>query len=140
MARANRYQAKGRVYIAEITNTEALLKNFSSTGLCIQTPGFMELVPKTRFSLNIVPEDESNIDQFSVEVESRWVKAKMTSSESGFAIVFPPGSSGREILKQYLQFLASQSEKKTDGKTDGKGKIEQKKAKKATLDISNKIV
>ena len=128
MARDDRYHAHGKVYIAEVPNTEALLKNLSVNGLCIQTPGFMEVVPKTRFSLNILPEEESNLDEFNVEVESRWIKAKMQSSESGFAIVFPPGSSGKEALEQYLRFLATQ------GKTE---KIETDPEQEEALDISS---
>ena len=130
MARDNRYHAKGKVYIAEVPNTEALLKNLSANGLCIQSPGFMEVVPKTHFSLSIVPEEGSNLGKFDINVESRWVKAKMKSSESGFAIVFPPGSSGKEALEQYLRFLAAGS---------GTKETDEKSVQEETLDISDDI-
>ena len=91
MAERNvRYQSKGQVYIAEVPNTDALLKNLSSSGLCIESSNLMDVLPKERYSIDIVPEKESNIDQFSLEIETRWVKTKMKSSESGFVIVIPP--------------------------------------------------
>ena len=106
-ARKPRYQAKGKVFIAEVPNTETLIKNLSSTGLCIESTGFMDVLPKERYVADIVPEKDSNINQFSLEIETRWVKAKMKSSESGFAIVFPPGTHGHAVLEQYLNYLAS---------------------------------
>jgi len=106
--RSQRFKTKGQVYISKVVNTEAVLKNLSTSGLCIQSPDFMEILPKTRYSVDIVPEKDSNIDKFSLEIESRWVKTKMKSSESGFVIVVPPGTSGETLLEQYLNFLASQ--------------------------------
>ena len=114
--RDSRYSTKGHVYISQVTNTEALLKNLSSSGLCIESPGFIEVMPKERFSVDIVPEKDANIDKFTLEVESRWVKAKMKLSESGFVIVVPPGVSGKDFLEQYLQYLASQEGKENPDK------------------------
>jgi hypothetical protein len=105
-----RYTSSGRVYIAEVTNTEAVLKNLSSSGLCIQSNDFLEVVPKSRYSVDIIPEKESNIDKFNLEIESRWVRTKRRSSESGFVIVIPPGTSGQEVLEQYLSYLAKKPE------------------------------
>lgn len=111
MAERNvRYQSKGQVYIAEVPNTDALLKNLSSSGLCIESSNLMDVLPKERYSIDIVPEKESNIDQFSLEIETRWVKTKIKSSESGFVIVIPPGTSRHDVLEKYLHYLASQSD------------------------------
>ena len=111
MAERNpRFTSKGQVYISEVTNTDALLKNLSASGLCIESAGFMDVLPKSRYSIDIIPEKESHIDQFSLEIESRWVKAKLNASESGFVIVVPPGSAGKIFLEQYLKFLASQAD------------------------------
>ncbi|MCL1812076.1 MAG: hypothetical protein FWG29_00990 [Treponema sp.] len=106
--RDTRFTTSGQVFISEVTNTDALLKNLSSSGLCIETKGFMDVLPKTRYSIDIVPEKEANMEKFPLEVESRWVKAKMKSSESGFVIVVPPGTTGKTLLEQYLGYLASQ--------------------------------
>ncbi|MCL1927862.1 MAG: hypothetical protein FWG07_03590 [Treponema sp.] len=103
-----RFATNGQVYISQVTNTDALLKNLSASGLCIESSGFMDVIPKTRYSVDIIPEKEANVDKFSLEIESRWVKAKMKSSESGFVIVIPPGTTGKTLLEQYIGYLASQ--------------------------------
>ena len=108
--RDTRFHSKGQIFISEVTNTSALLKNLSTSGLCIESPGFVDILPKTRYSVEIVPEEDSNLNKFSLEIESRWVKAKMKSSESGFVIVVPPGTSGKALLEQYIHFLASQED------------------------------
>jgi hypothetical protein len=110
MTRDHRFSAHGRVYIAEVLNTDALLKNLSSSGLCIESKEFMGIVPKTRYSIDIVPEEASKIDKFELEIESRWIKTKKDSSESGFVIVIPPGSQGKAVLEQYLAYLSTQTE------------------------------
>jgi len=111
--RDTRFSSKGQVFISQISNTEALLKNLSASGLCIKSEGFMEVIPKTRYSIDVVPEKDSNIDKFSLEIESRWVRAKMKASESGFVIVVPPGTTAKSLFEQYLQFLASQPGEET---------------------------
>jgi hypothetical protein len=108
--RDTRFSSEGRVYITEVSNTEAVLKNLSTSGLCLQSDGFLEVVPKSRYSIDIIPEKESNLDKFNLEIESRWVRAKKQSSESGFVIVVPPGTSGQELLEQYLNYLATKPE------------------------------
>jgi hypothetical protein len=105
-----RFLAKGHVHIAEVTNTEAVLKNLSNSGLCIESNGFLEIAPKSHYTVDIIPEKESNIDKFNLEVESRWVRTKKQSSESGFVIVIPPGTSGKEVFEQYLAYLAGKPE------------------------------
>ena len=132
--RESRFTSKGQVFISEVTNTDALLKNLSTSGLCIESTDVIDVLPKTRYSVDIIPEKESNIDQFSLEIESRWVKAKMKSSESGFVIVIPPGTSGKTVLEQYLAYLATQPSDEDDEedaeedneKTEEKDKKEEK--------------
>jgi hypothetical protein len=108
--RDKRLNTNGQVVIAQISNTEAVLKNLSSSGLCIESPVYIDILPNTRYSVDIVPEKDANIEKFSLEIESRWVKAKMNASESGFVIVVPPGSTGKTFFEKYLDFLAAQSE------------------------------
>ena len=108
--RDTRFNSNGQVFISQVTNTDALLKNLSTSGLCLESPGFMDVVPKSRYSIDIIPEKEANMEKFSLEIESRWVKQKMKSSESGFVIVVPPGTEGKTILEQYLDYLSDQPE------------------------------
>jgi hypothetical protein len=108
--RNKRFSSNGQVFISQVTNTDVLLKNLSASGLCIESPDLIEIIPKTRYSVDIVPEKDANIDKFSLEIESRWIKTKMKSSESGFVIVIPPGISGKALLEQYLDYLSVQSD------------------------------
>ena len=105
-SRHPRYGSKGRVYIAEVSNTELLLKNLSASGLCVESEGFMDVLPSGRYSVDIVPEEDAKLDQFKLEIESRWIRTQKRSSESGFVIVIPPGSKGTQALDRYLAFLA----------------------------------
>lgn len=105
-----RYQTKGQIYIAEVSNTDTLLKNLSSTGMCIESTGLLDIIPNERYSVDIIPEKDSNVGPFSLEIESRWVRTRIKSSDSGFVIVIPPGTSGHTALEQYLSYLASQPE------------------------------
>ena len=110
--RNTRFTSNGQVFISEVSNTDAMLKNVSASGLCMESKGFMDVVPNTRYSVDIIPEKDANLDKFSLEIESRWVKAKMKSSESGFVIIIPPGTSGKTLLEQYIGFLAARTEDK----------------------------
>ena len=112
--RNTRFNSNGQVFISQVANTDVLLKNLSASGLCIESQKLMEIVPNTRVSVDIVPEKESNIDKFSLEIESRWIKTKLRSSESGFIIVVPPGTSGRTLLEQYLKYLEEQAEEQVE--------------------------
>jgi hypothetical protein len=119
-----RYDAKGRVYIAEVSNTELLLKNLSASGLCVESQEFVGVLPSARYSVDIVPEEEAGLDQFKLEIESRWIRSQKRGSESGFVIVIPPGSEGTQALERYLAFLA-EAEKET-GNTKEPGKDTEK--------------
>jgi len=112
--RDTRFTSKGQVFISQVSNTEAVLKNLSASGLCIESNDLIEVLPKARYSIDIVPEKDSNIDKFSLEIESRWVKAKLKSSESGFVIVVPSGTSAKALLEQYLSFLSAQPNTETE--------------------------
>ena len=106
--RNTRFNSNGQVFISQVSNTDALLKNLSDSGLCIESSDVIEVLPKTRYSIDIIPEKESKVEAFSLEIESRWVKAKMKTSESGFVIVVPPDTSVKAMLEQYLHYLSSQ--------------------------------
>ena len=123
--RNTRFTSKGQVYISQVSNTEAVLKNLSASGLCIESHDFIDVLPKTRYSIDIVPEKDSNIDKFSLEIESRWVKAKMKSSESGFVIVVPSGTSAKVLFEQYLNFLSSQPDAAIEGNEEDSPSAEQ---------------
>ncbi|MDR2143566.1 MAG: hypothetical protein LBP29_04265 [Treponema sp.] len=104
-----RYESKGQVYIAEVLDTNAVLKNLSASGLCIESGEFMDIVPHSKYVIDIFPEKEANIKPFTLDIESKWIRTKKDYSESGFVIIIPPGTSGQELLNEYLKFLSKYS-------------------------------
>jgi hypothetical protein len=106
MRKTPRYESGGQVYIAEVLDTKAVLKNLSSSGLCIESEEFMDIVPHAQYSVNIVPEEESDINPFTVTIESKWIRTRKDRSESGFVIVIPPGTSAEDLFNEYLNFLS----------------------------------
>jgi hypothetical protein len=101
-----RYESKGQVYIAEVLDTNAVLKNLSASGLCIESKEFMNIPPHSKYTIDVFPENESNIKSFTIDVESKWIRTKKDLSESGFVIIIPPGTSAKELLAEYLNFLS----------------------------------
>lgn len=102
-----RYNASGRVYIAEIT--DAVLKNLSVCGLCLKSGGFMNIAPNTKLTVDIVPEEDSCVHPFTVDIEAKWIRSQKGQSESGFVIIVPPGTQAETLLKQYVEYLAEHS-------------------------------
>jgi hypothetical protein len=101
-----RYESRGQVYIAEVLDTNAVLKNLSSSGLCIESEEFMNIVPHSKYTINVLPEKEANIKSFTIDIESKWIRTKKDFSESGFVIIIPPGTSAKELFTEYLDFLS----------------------------------
>jgi hypothetical protein len=101
-----RYESGGQVYIAEVLDTSAVLKNLSASGLCVESEEFMDIVPHSKYTVDVLPEKESNIKPFSIDIESKWIRTKKDHSESGFVIIIPPGTSAKELLDEYLEFLS----------------------------------
>jgi hypothetical protein len=104
--RDSRYTSKGQVYIAAVLDANAVLKNLSSSGLCIESKEFMNIAPHSKYTVDVFPEKEANIKPFTLDIESKWIRTKKDLSESGFVIIIPPGTSAKELLAEYLDFLS----------------------------------
>jgi hypothetical protein len=104
-----RYESRGQVYIAEVLDTKAVLKNLSACGLCVESEEFMDIAPHSQYTVDVLPEKESNITPFSLDIESKWIRTQRDHSESGFVIIIPPGTSAEELFDKYLNFLSKHS-------------------------------
>jgi hypothetical protein len=102
-----RYPARAQVRIAD---SELVLKDVSLSGGCIQSKELLDIAPNGNYTIMIIPEEESLVERFKVDVLSRWVRMKRTGTESGFIIVFPPGSG---VIERYIEFLKSAPERDT---------------------------
>jgi hypothetical protein len=79
-----------------------LLKDISLHGGQIKGDDFIDMAPMGKYTIAIMPEPESNIDKFDVEILSKWVKIKKSGTEAGFIMMPPPGS---KIVEGYIGYL-----------------------------------
>jgi hypothetical protein len=98
-----RYPALARALITDIFDGEALLKDLSITGCCVEYTMFVEVRPDTQYTLKVIPDSLAQITPFELQVESRWVRSGGYSCEIGFAIVVSP--KGRDF-QRYVDYLA----------------------------------
>jgi hypothetical protein len=101
-----RYPALARAVITEIVGAEALLKDISITGCCVEYTMFVDVQPNVNYKVQILPDSAAKIPPFDLSVESRWVRAGGYSCEIGFAILTSP--KGRDF-QRYVDYLAWRS-------------------------------
>jgi hypothetical protein len=92
---------------ARIEAIELRLKDLSLAGGRIQSREFLDIVPNGSYTIVIAPEAEAHLEEFEVEIVSRWMRIKRTGFETGFVIVVPPGSTA---VERYIEFLKTQHE------------------------------
>ena len=93
------------VYVADEAQkeTKANLRDLSLNGLSIKSEGYIDIEPNSSYVIAIIPEEETNIKKFQLEIESRWVKINKHRMESGFSVMVPFNESE---FKEYLEYLA----------------------------------
>jgi hypothetical protein len=101
-----RYAVNAR---AKMTETELLLRDISLSGGRISSDDFLDIVPSGKYTIAIIPEMESKIGQFEVEILSKWVRMKKHGSESGFIMVVPAGG---QLVEEYINFLKNKLERR----------------------------
>ncbi|WP_052299744.1 PilZ domain-containing protein [Treponema primitia] len=104
--RSARYPTLARALIANVSDGEALLKDLSITGCCIEYTMFVDIKPDTPYKLQILPDSTAGIDPFDLQVESRWIRTGGYSCEIGLAITASP--KGRDF-QRYVDYLAWRS-------------------------------
>jgi hypothetical protein len=101
-----RYPTLARVRVSEIFDGEALLKDLSITGCCIEYTMVVDIKLNTQYKIQVIPDSAAGIDSFELQVESRWMRPGGYSCEIGFTIVTSP--KGRDFLR-YVDYLAWRS-------------------------------
>jgi hypothetical protein len=94
-----RYPANAQVWMED---AGFVLKDASLNGGCVQCGYFPDIVPNGNYTLTVIPEEESRIEGFEIEIVSRWMRMKRTGFETGFIIVVPPGN---KAVERYIEFL-----------------------------------
>jgi hypothetical protein len=101
-----RYPTLARALVPEAFDGEALLKDLSITGCCVECTMFVDVKPNVQYKLQVIPDSAAKIASFELQVESRWVRAGGYSCEIGFAIIVSP--KGRDF-QRYVDYLAWRS-------------------------------
>jgi hypothetical protein len=106
--RAPRYDSYALVKVNGFEG-QALLKNMSITGFCMQSKTYANLTPGSVYSISIMPEASSGLKAIEAEVEVRWVRSEVSNFEVGLLVTKP--SPGREMEKyvDYLKVLGGAS-------------------------------
>jgi hypothetical protein len=101
--RSTRYPSLARALINEIFDGEALLKNLSITGCCVEYTMFVDVKPEIPYTLKIIPDTAAKIAPFELQVKSLWVRSGGYACEIGFTITVSP--KGRDF-QRYVDYLA----------------------------------
>jgi hypothetical protein len=102
-----RYPSHARVRLPNVFEGEALLKDLSITGCCIESTIFLDIKPDASYRVVILPESAAKIDHFELAVEARWVRAGDYSCEVGFSITASPKGKAFQRYVDYLNWRSS---------------------------------
>ena len=103
-----RFLSNALVYLENTPEqqTMAKLRDLSKNGLSIKSDTYIDIEPNSSYVIAIIPEKETNIENFKMEIESRWVKIKKAKMESGFSIIVPFDQKG---FTEYLDYLTQKA-------------------------------
>jgi len=106
-----RFLSNALVYVLDETKnqTKASLRDVSQGGLSIKSDAFIDIEPNSSYVIAIIPEKETNIEKFKLEIESRWIKLKKSQMESGFSVIVP---FEEKEFNEYLEYLAQKNKGK----------------------------
>ena len=106
-----RFLSNALVYVIDESKneTKATLKDLSVHGLSIESKEYINIEPNSPYVVAIIPEEETNVEKFQLEIESRWVKINKSKMESGFSVLVP---FDQKEFKEYLEFLAQKNKDK----------------------------
>jgi hypothetical protein len=102
-----RYSSLAQASIAGAFSGEALVKDLSVTGCCLECTVFIDVEPEKQYLLSIRPEPASGIDEFALRAEARWIKAGNCGCEAGFRIVESPKGKFFQRYVDYLDYRAA---------------------------------
>ena len=102
----SRHSTLAYARIHGLFNGEALLKDLSITGLCIEHTALIDIKPQTDYTIEIIPEKASQIESFELVVSSRWIKTSPYACEIGFAIVSSPKG---KLFQRYVDYISWRS-------------------------------
>ncbi|MDR2020073.1 MAG: PilZ domain-containing protein [Treponema sp.] len=104
--RSARYYSLAAARIPSVSGGEALLKDLSVTGGCIEYTMFADVQTGMQYKLEVVPEAASNVESFDLTIEVRWIHSEGYACSIGFAILASPKG---KLFQRYVDYLAWRS-------------------------------
>jgi hypothetical protein len=104
--RAPRYDSLAAVRVNGFEG-QALLKNISITGFCMQSKTFANLTPGKQYTMYISPEASTGLATIEVEVEVRWIRSEVSRFDVGLLIAKPLLNKTMDTYINYLKMNPS---------------------------------
>jgi hypothetical protein len=98
-----RYPSIARARIPRAFSGDALLKDLSITGCCIECTMHAEIKQDSKNKITIYPEETAGIGNFELTVECKWIHSGSYSCDFGFTIIESP--KGR-AFQRYVDYLS----------------------------------
>ena len=120
MRNESRFLSNALVYVIDESQnkTEASLRDLSEHGLSIRSDNFINIEPNSSYVIAVIPEDNTKVGKFELEIESKWVKLNKLKMESGFSVLV---SFNEREFKDYLEYLNQKGELDTPPSDNGSG-------------------
>jgi hypothetical protein len=95
----------GKARIAGILESDVLLKNLSITGCCLECTAYYDNIKANEtYKIEVEPEISSNIENFELEAECRWVRNGDYFCEFGFQVTASPRGKKFQSYVDYLVY------------------------------------
>ncbi|MDR2767735.1 MAG: PilZ domain-containing protein [Treponema sp.] len=101
-----RYPSIARAVLPKFFSGDALLKDLSVTGCCIECTMQVDVEIGGCYGLQVIPEEASEIGPFELAVECRWFRPAGYSCDIGFGVTKSPNG---KAFGRYVDYLAWRS-------------------------------
>jgi hypothetical protein len=101
-----RYPSIAKAQSPEAFSGDALLKDLSITGCCIECTMRPEINTGKNYKMSIFPEENSGIGSFELVVKCKWIRTVDYSCNMGFDIVQSPRG---KTFQRYVDYLSWRS-------------------------------
>jgi hypothetical protein len=98
-----RYQTYAKVKFRGSMEHESLLKDISITGCRVECSSLADIQINANYTLEIIPEVNSKIGRFDLEVKAVWISPAGYSGDVGFAISSSPKG---KLFQRYVDYLS----------------------------------
>lgn len=99
-----RYPSIARARMPGSFTGDALLKDLSITGCCIECTMHPEISSGKQYKIIIFPEENSGIRKFELVVECKWIRTVDYARSIGFDIVKSPRGKAFESYVDYISW------------------------------------